>query len=295
MSLASFYVTCLEEQAALLQTQIQRARAIATLHHGGGDEVAVGNNTDGKADSKGKKAKKPKKVVDPNKPKKAATAYQLYYMENLAPYKQSHPALSPRNLMVEVGRGWSQLSAAQKQKYEVMAQEVKKEWQARMDAYNASIGKTSGSSSNSAGTSAAARIDDSSSSSGHNSSDSDNGSSSDSDSDSDNDVSKATPFTATKKQPAPAVAAAKKVTAAPKPGAAAPVHHTSSSSSAADNEKKKHKKHKHVEETAPTPATSLVMPASIPLMPMAHGGNVDVSGEKKKKKKKRERGDSSDN
>lgn len=86
MSVAAFLVTCLEEQASLLNDQIKRAKLMAKM-----EDTAVVEKVKGKK----KKAK-----ADPNKPKKALTAYQLYFMENQGPYKTAHPEITPREVMV---------------------------------------------------------------------------------------------------------------------------------------------------------------------------------------------------
>ena len=94
MSVASFVLKCLEEQADLLKQQIVQARILAS--------ATPGNEVDGTSSSSkdSKPEKKKKQVRDPNMPKKPLTAYQLYFMETQGPYKQARPDMTQREIMV---------------------------------------------------------------------------------------------------------------------------------------------------------------------------------------------------
>jgi hypothetical protein len=83
---AEVYVKCLEEQAKLLQAQIKMLKAIPK------QEAAL--------DKKAKKLKRKRAPKDPDAPKKPPSAYQIYFMEAIVPYKAQHPDMTQRDIMV---------------------------------------------------------------------------------------------------------------------------------------------------------------------------------------------------
>jgi hypothetical protein len=83
---AEVFVKCLEEQAKLLQAQIKMLKAIPK------QEAAL--------DKKAKKLKRKRAPKDPDAPKKPPSAYQIYFMEAIVPYKAEHPDMTQRDIMV---------------------------------------------------------------------------------------------------------------------------------------------------------------------------------------------------
>lgn len=86
---AELYVKCLEEQAKLLTEQIKKLKALPK-------EVAVVD------DKKAKKLKRKRAPVDPDAPKKPPSAYQIYFMDAIVPFKAEHPEMTQRDIMVSL-------------------------------------------------------------------------------------------------------------------------------------------------------------------------------------------------
>ena len=101
MSAINFYIDCLEEQQKVLKELIGKAKALqATIPVNdptGNDQLLALIKP---AHSHHSGEKKPKKIKDPNAPKKNQSAYQLYFMEALAPYRAANPDKDPRVVMV---------------------------------------------------------------------------------------------------------------------------------------------------------------------------------------------------
>ena len=101
-SFVNFYIECLEEQQNVLKEQIRKAKLIqASLPANdttGNEAMLALIKPTHAAHSTGEK--KVKKIRDPNAPKKNQSAYQLYFMEALAPYRAANPDKDPRVVMV---------------------------------------------------------------------------------------------------------------------------------------------------------------------------------------------------
>jgi len=87
----------------------------------------------------GKKRKIKKEDVDPNKPKKSASAYLLYMAEHQAPYKLANPTVHQTEIMSVLGKAWTGLATEGKEKYIVLANQKKEEYEEVLAAYNQSI------------------------------------------------------------------------------------------------------------------------------------------------------------
>lgn len=185
MSFASFYVNCLEEQAALLKTQIQKAKlfekesvkAEKVIAKAAANQAVSAAKLAAQAVKKSKK--RSKKVKDPNAPKKPMSAYQMFYMERYAPYKASNPDKAPRDIMGDVGKLWSALPLDQKEKYSSMHEKKMEVYLQQLAEYNATHGALEADAATGSNPVTSVADSDSNSSSG------DSDSSSDSDSDSD--------------------------------------------------------------------------------------------------------------
>jgi len=85
----------------------------------------------------GKKKKKEKK--DPNKPKKAPSAYNLFFLEYSKKYKAEHPDVKQTEIMGVVGPVWKEMDAAMKAPYEARAAVLKEEAGEAMAAYASGV------------------------------------------------------------------------------------------------------------------------------------------------------------
>mgnify|MGYP005992313609 CR=1 FL=1 len=86
-------------------------------------------------DDDGKKTKKKKEKKDPNKPKKAPSAYNLFFLEYSKKYKADHPDIKQTEIMGVVGPVWKEMNAAMKAPYEARAAVLKEEAGEAMAAY----------------------------------------------------------------------------------------------------------------------------------------------------------------
>ena len=86
LAFAQAYVKCLEEQQKLLSEQIKKLKTIPK-------EIAA-------QERKEKKVKRKRAPRDVNAPKRPPSAYQVYFMEAIAPYRAAHPDMAQRDIMV---------------------------------------------------------------------------------------------------------------------------------------------------------------------------------------------------
>jgi len=85
-------------------------------------------------DDVGKKKKK-KEKKDPNAPKRAATAYSLFFVDASKKYKAEHPEVAQKEVMGIVGPMWKELDAKKKAPYEARAALAKAEHAEAVAAY----------------------------------------------------------------------------------------------------------------------------------------------------------------
>ncbi|XP_071094322.1 FACT complex subunit SSRP1-like [Haliotis cracherodii] len=81
----------------------------------------------------GRRKRKSKKDRDPNRPKRAQSAYFLWLNESRESIKTEFPGLSITELSKKAGEMWRDMT--DKSKYEALAEEAKKEYQAAMEEY----------------------------------------------------------------------------------------------------------------------------------------------------------------
>jgi len=118
----------------------------------------------------GKKRKK-KEKTDPNKPKRAASAYTLFFMEYAKKYKADHPEVAQKDIMSIVGPVWKEMDAKKKAPYEARATVLRAEHAEAMSVYTGVPAASSSSASSAAAIAAPAPVrKDSVSSSGSSSS-----------------------------------------------------------------------------------------------------------------------------
>ena len=79
--------------------------------------------------------KKPRKVRDPLAPKKPLSSYFLYINSVRTEVVSSMPELSHREVMVELGKRWSELDVAAKSPFLARAEELKVEYLLAMEKY----------------------------------------------------------------------------------------------------------------------------------------------------------------
>jgi len=94
-----------------------------------------------------KKKKKEKK--DPNKPKKAPSAYNLFFLEYSKKYKTDHPEIKQTEIMGVVGPVWKEMDGAMKAPYEARANVLKEKAGEAMAAYTSGVPAAAASSSSS--------------------------------------------------------------------------------------------------------------------------------------------------
>mmetsp|Transcript_23413 Transcript_23413/g.24056 ORF Transcript_23413/g.24056 Transcript_23413/m.24056 type:complete len:198 (+) Transcript_23413:64-657(+) len=117
------YAKCLEIQIQALQDQLQLIRE--------SHPDAVGTTAE-------KKAKKKKADVDPNKPKRSASAYQLFISNILPKLKLANPTLAQKELMTLAARSWSQIDDETKKEFTEAAARDKVEYTKKLTIYNES-------------------------------------------------------------------------------------------------------------------------------------------------------------
>ena len=80
---------------------------------------------------------KQKKIVDPNKPKKAKTSFMCFCDVNRSFVKENNPGMKQTDVMREFGRLWSEVKDDDEKtkKYRAMADKDKKRYVAAMKAY----------------------------------------------------------------------------------------------------------------------------------------------------------------
>lgn len=110
-SATSLMISLFEEQAALLQKHIAILKA---------SEVPV----ETAVDSNGKK-KNAKKVIDPNKPKRAPSAYLLYMTDTQGPFKISNPTMTQTEVVGILGKRWKTIAPETAERYHKAAETLK--------------------------------------------------------------------------------------------------------------------------------------------------------------------------
>ncbi|KAL9187373.1 hypothetical protein ACHAXT_001476 [Thalassiosira profunda] len=81
------------------------------------------------------KKKKPKKKVDPNEPKRPASAYIMFMKDNRSRIAKENPELDFREIASKVGQVWKELSEDESKPYKEEAAAAMKKWKTAMEEY----------------------------------------------------------------------------------------------------------------------------------------------------------------
>ena len=142
--IASIMLEMMNQQKSLIQSQIS---ILEEFLHSGNSSPAVVEG--------GPKTKKQKQEVDPNKPKRYLTGYQLYVSENQPKVREEYPNLSPKEIVAFLGQQWKSSSEDIKKLYTDKSAVLKAVYDQQMKEYAVShevgeaIQSTSSSSSSS--------------------------------------------------------------------------------------------------------------------------------------------------
>ena len=119
-------VNMLEEQAALIHRHINALKQLS------GENL---NSEPVQVDGPKKKVKAP---VDPNRPKRPLTGYQLFMADHNASFKEKNPDASATAIMSMVAGAWTACPPEQKEKYLASADKLRTSYLEDMSEYNAS-------------------------------------------------------------------------------------------------------------------------------------------------------------
>lgn len=113
----------LEEQAALL---LRHINVLKQLPHDASETTSV------VVEAPKKKVKAP---VDPNKPKRPLSGYQLFMAEHNGECKEKNPDANATAIMTMVAGAWSVLTPEQKESYLIRAEKLKEQYLVEMQKY----------------------------------------------------------------------------------------------------------------------------------------------------------------
>lgn len=103
----------------------------------------MANWTPPPGETKGRRARRPrgsKKEKDPNKPKRALSAFFYYANDERAKVRASNPDFSVGEVAKELGRQWNELSATEKAPHEKSASDDRARYDEAMKSYKAGEG-----------------------------------------------------------------------------------------------------------------------------------------------------------
>jgi high mobility group protein B1 len=89
---------------------------------------------------KGEKAKKRKRVKDPNAPKRALSAFFWFCQDERSKVKEVNPELSVGEIAKELGKRWNEVGEEVKSKYEALAAKDKARYEKAKQTYTESKG-----------------------------------------------------------------------------------------------------------------------------------------------------------
>eukprot|EP00428_Durinskia_dybowskii_P068337 CAMPEP_0170390034 /NCGR_PEP_ID=MMETSP0117_2-20130122/18929_1 /TAXON_ID=400756 /ORGANISM="Durinskia baltica, Strain CSIRO CS-38" /LENGTH=217 /DNA_ID=CAMNT_0010646049 /DNA_START=52 /DNA_END=705 /DNA_ORIENTATION=- len=127
--IANVMISMLEEQAALIHRHINSLKQLADAS---ADDVAHAD---------GAPKKKVKAPVDPNKPKRPLSGYQIFMAENNHKMKEAHPDASATAIMSMVAAAWAQVPEEKKKIFQRQAEKLKESYLEDMAEYHLSIGE----------------------------------------------------------------------------------------------------------------------------------------------------------
>lgn len=117
--IAGLFTEFLQEQAALIQKQLEKLKSF--------------NLTERTEETTTKK--KVKVAVDPNKPRRPLSGYQLFLKDNQTACKEANPNASTTELMTISSKDWNNLDVAKKQDYLAAAEKLKDEYKDKLKDY----------------------------------------------------------------------------------------------------------------------------------------------------------------
>ncbi|KAK8387887.1 hypothetical protein O3P69_020064 [Scylla paramamosain] len=123
---AFFVQTCRTEHKKLHPDENVQLAECGTLFH---QEVSVG--------VEGRRSRGNKPPKDPNKPKRALSAFFYYANDERAKVRAANPDFSVGEVAKELGRQWNELTENDKLKYEKLAEEDRARYDREMTAYRA--------------------------------------------------------------------------------------------------------------------------------------------------------------
>lgn len=115
----------LDQQAELIHSQSVKLKQF----------VEDNSLTSSEGPKKKRREKKPKKIVDPNEPKKPLSAYLLFLADETPTLKREHPEMVQKEIMRTLGNKWTHGSDATKADYNRKADALKAEYASEMEAY----------------------------------------------------------------------------------------------------------------------------------------------------------------
>jgi hypothetical protein len=131
VSLSKLIVEMLEEQAALIKKQIEKMKNLNDDEVGSKKELFIVASQKPPAIQK-----KIKQVVDPNRPKRPSSGYQLFMSEQTPIFKEANNSLTQPELMSAVAKKWTSLSNDLKSSYITNAEKLKIEYLEKIKIYD---------------------------------------------------------------------------------------------------------------------------------------------------------------
>lgn len=130
--IATTLTTMFEEQIALLQKNVKILKELqaTVLVVPEIKPVVIVDESSVKISKK-----KPKKIVDPNKPKRPLTGYQLYMADNNTSIKEANPDANATLIMTLLAKGWSSLQTDVKDQYMKKGEQLRESYQRELLDY----------------------------------------------------------------------------------------------------------------------------------------------------------------
>jgi hypothetical protein len=112
--------------SSLSDEQIETLRKVFESKQGDLDNILSANTN---VKSTGKRLK------DPNAPKRGKSSYIFFCLENREKIKKSHPDMSAKDIIKELGRSWRDTSDEKKQKYVKLSEDDKERYSGEINEY----------------------------------------------------------------------------------------------------------------------------------------------------------------
>mmetsp|Transcript_13674 Transcript_13674/g.18714 ORF Transcript_13674/g.18714 Transcript_13674/m.18714 type:complete len:247 (-) Transcript_13674:2-742(-) len=128
------------QQKDLIQAQITQLEDFLSVQNGVHSALSVPSAP---------KPKRQKVEVDPNKPKRSPSGYQLYMTEKSGKLRAENPNMTPKDVMTQIAADWQKCSESDKAKYLEKAASLKTVYDQQIKDYNATPAIADSSSSSS--------------------------------------------------------------------------------------------------------------------------------------------------